>query len=267
MKLAVIGKDVSKSDSPKMHTFIAEKMGNSITYDAISIPEDAFEKWIDGVISRYDGFNVTIPYKLAVMPKLKSICGDAKTFGAVNTVRCADLSGHNTDGLGFMLMLKSHGVNVKDKKVLLLGAGGAGRAVSFKLTEAGANLSVYDRNPFNASSLKGELPAVNVLTEVTPEDYYLIINATGVGMHKTEGMSPVGKEVLARTQVALDLIYVPTQSEFLRIAEGLGKPIINGMEMLFFQAYYAECIYFGCPPDEDQAYMLFADYVKYINTH
>ena len=91
MKLAVIGKDVSKSDSPKMHTFIADKMGNKITYDAISIPQSAFEGWISGVIARYDGFNVTIPYKLSVMPHLKSIEGDAALFGAVNTVRCSDL--------------------------------------------------------------------------------------------------------------------------------------------------------------------------------
>ena len=82
LKLAVIGKDVSKSDSPKMHTFIANSTGREISYDAISIPEDKFDEWIDGVISRYDGFNVTIPYKLAVMPKLKTICDDAVLFGA-----------------------------------------------------------------------------------------------------------------------------------------------------------------------------------------
>ena len=264
MKLAVIGRDVSKSDSPKMHTFIARNMGNNITYDAISIPEDSFEKWIDGVISRYDGFNVTIPYKLAVMPRLKSIEGDAAVFGAVNTVRCSDLSGHNTDGLGFMLMLRNNGVDVQGKSVLLLGAGGAGRAVAQKLVQGGATVYVYDRNSASAQSLRADCPAVSVLEKVEPADYYMAINATGVGMHKTEGMSPVGEDVLSRVTVAVDLIYVPAKSAFLSIAEGLGKKIINGQAMLFYQAYYAECIYFNAEPNDGQAKELFEKYLKEV---
>ena len=265
MKLAVIGKDVSKSDSPKMHTFIARNMGNDITYDAISIPEDAFGNWIDGVISRYDGFNVTIPYKLSVMPRLKSIEGDAALFGAVNTVRCSDLSGHNTDGLGFMLMLKNNGVETNGKKVLLLGAGGAGRAVAKKLVQGGAAVCVYDRNIKSSLSLKDDCPQVTVLNSVEPADYDIAINATGVGMHKTEGLSPVGEDVLSRVGVAVDLIYVPAESAFLRVAKGLGKPTINGQAMLFYQAYYAECIYFGARPSDEQAKALFEKYLKEVN--
>ena len=87
MKLAVIGKDVSKSVSPEIHSFIAEKLGKSISYDKISVPEDEFEDRISGLLGAYDGVNVTIPYKLTVMPHLKKICGDAKVFGAVNTVK------------------------------------------------------------------------------------------------------------------------------------------------------------------------------------
>lgn len=264
MKLAVIGKDVSKSDSPKMHSFIARNMGNDITYDAISIPEDSFEKWIDGVISRYDGFNVTIPYKLSVMPHLKSIQGDAALFGAVNTVKCSDLSGYNTDGLGFMLMLKNNGVEVSGKSVLLLGAGGAGRAVAKKLSEGGACVSVYDRNQQSALSLREECPAVTVLSEVVPACYDIAINATGVGMHKSEGLSPVGEDILSGVSVAVDLIYVPAESKFLNIAKRLGKKVINGQAMLFYQAYYAECIYFGVQPDEGQAKKLFELYLKEV---
>lgn len=262
MKLAVIGKDVSKSDSPKMHTFIADKMGNKITYDAISIPQSAFEGWISGVIARYDGFNVTIPYKLSVMPHLKSIEGDAALFGAVNTVRCSDLSGHNTDGLGFMLMLRSNGIEVAGKSVLLLGAGGAGRAVAKKLCAAGAKVSVYDRNSFSAMALKDDCEGVAVLECVEPADYDIAINATGVGMHETEGISPVGVDVLARVGVAVDLIYVPEESAFLSMAKSLGKPAVNGKAMLFYQAYYAQCIYFDVSPDDVQAKALFESYLK-----
>ncbi len=262
MKLAVIGKDVSKSDSPAMHSFIARNMGNTITYDAISVPEDKFESRIDGIISRYDGFNVTIPYKLSVMPRLKRIEGDAALFGAVNTVVCSDLSGHNTDGMGFMLMLKNNGVAVQGKSVLLLGAGGAGRAVAQKLAQGGAEVFVYDKNGESAKALQADCPQVNILAEIAPRPYDIAINATGVGMHKTEGKSPVGKEVLAMVQTAVDLIYVPAESAFLAMARELGKKTINGMAMLFYQAYYAECIYFGVSPDDSQAKRLFELYLQ-----
>lgn len=264
MKLAVIGKDVSASDSPKMHSFIAKNMGNEITYDKISIPVEDFESRIDDIIKNYDGFNVTIPFKLSVIPHLNKIVDDAQLFGAVNTVLKSDLSGHNTDGAGFMLMLKNNGVQVSGKKVLLLGAGGAGRAVAKKLAGAGAQLFVYDRNAESASSLAEECGKVTVLSGVVPEDYYLIINATGVGMHKSVGISPVGEDVLSRTQVAVDLIYVPAESEFLKIARTLGKKTINGQAMLFYQAYFAECIYFGAQPDDAQAKQLFEKYISEV---
>ena len=130
LKLAVIGKDVSKSTSPEIHTFIAERMGNKVDYKKISIPEEEFENRIGGIIEQLDGFNVTIPYKLSVMPHLKSVEGDAKVFGAVNTVTTSDLRGDNTDGLGFTMMLENNGVNVSGKSVLVIGAGGAGRRLS-----------------------------------------------------------------------------------------------------------------------------------------
>lgn len=260
LKLAVIGKDVSKSTSPQMHTFIAEHMGNRIQYGALSIPEELFEDSIDGILKEYDGLNVTIPYKLAVMPHLKNVVGDARTFGAVNTVLTSDLSGHNTDGLGFMLMLKNNGLEAEGKRVLLLGAGGAGRSVAKKLTDAGATVFVYDKCEQNVRALAQEFSGVVPLDKVEPAPYDIAINATGVGMHKTEGISPVPRDILNNCRAAIDLIYVPEKSEFLRLAESAGKKIVNGKAMLFYQAYYAQCIYFGVQPSDLQAKTLFEDY-------
>jgi shikimate dehydrogenase len=262
LKLAVIGKDVSKSSSPEMHTFIAQNMGNKISYEAVSIPEDKFEEEIDGILKKYDGFNVTIPYKLSVIPHLQKTEGDASIFGAVNTVNAKTLVGYNTDGLGFMLMLANNGVDVKGKKFLLLGAGGAGRSVAKKLLDGGAEVYVFDKFQQNVKNLVTEFKGITGLEEVKPSDYYGIINATGVGMHKTEGISPVGEDVISKCKVAIDLIYVPEKSEFLRIAESLGKKIINGKAMLFYQAYYAECIYFDEQPSNEQAKQLFDKYNK-----
>lgn len=260
MKLAVIGKDVSQSLSPEMHGFIAERTGNRIQYDKISLTEEEFGREIGRILQDYDGFNVTIPYKVSVIPHLREILGDALAYGSVNTVRCLDKTGHNTDGAGFELMLRNNGVSVRGKKVLLLGAGGAGRSVAKKLSDGGAAVCVYDRLWQNAANLAEEFQGVTALEEVELTPYYAIINATGVGMHNTVGISPVGREMLALCEVAIDLIYTPPESEFLRLARTAGKRTVNGLAMLFYQAYYAQCVYFGCTPDDGQAKQLFEEY-------
>lgn len=263
-KLAVIGKDVSQSASPAMHTFIAQNMGNAISYEAISIAPENFKDRIKGLFEEYDGLNVTIPFKLDIIPELEKICGDAKVFGAVNTVDVSSKVGYNTDGLGFMLMLSNNGVQVEGKKVLLLGAGGAGRSVAKKLTDAGAKVFVYDRFTQSAQNIASEFANVTALSEVAPSNYDIAINATGVGMHKTVGVSPVGEDILKSVEIAVDLIYVPEKSEFLAIAERLGKKIINGSAMLFYQAYYAQCIFFNATPSAAQAKELFEKYKKEV---
>lgn len=260
LKLAVVGKDVSQSSSPAMHSFIAERMGNALSYEAISLSEDRFEEQIESLLNSYDGLNVTIPYKLSVIPHLKKVVGDAQVFGAVNTVNALGKTGYNTDGSGFMLMLENEGVCVKGKRVLLLGAGGAGRSVAKKLADAGAAVFVYDKNAQGARAVAEEFPGVTALENLQPAPYEIMINATGVGMHKTVGVSPVGGELISLCQTAVDLIYVPEKSRFLEMAEGLGKQIINGSAMLFYQAYYAQCIYFNAQPSAAQAKQLFEEY-------
>ena len=262
MKLGVVGKDVSKSTRPQIHKFITKRLGIEITYDKLSIPENEFDDRIESILSEYDGLNFTIPYKLTVIPRLKKIAGDAPLFGAVNTVNTKDLTGYNTDGLGFMLMLKNNGAEVSGKKYLIIGAGGAGRSVAKKLLDGGADVSVYDRNSESAERVAEEFAGVKNLAEILPENYYGIVNASGVGMHRTEGISPVGEELLSLCEVAIDLIYVPKKSEFLRIAESLDKKIINGEAMLFYQAYFADCIYFNLTPNEEQAKQLFEEFTK-----
>lgn len=260
LKLAVIGKDVSKSDSAKMHTFILRALGADCSYELISCPAERFDGEAERLLADYDAFNVTIPYKLAVIPHLKGIEGDAKVFGAVNTV--VDGVGYNTDGIGFSLMLENNGVDVSGKKILVLGAGGAGRSVVKKLLDAGAEVQLFDLKRENAAAVCGEFTGARLAEKVEAEPRYMIVNVTGVGMHKTEGVSPVGEEILKTCEVAVDLIYYPRKSEFLRIAESLGKKIVNGEGMLFYQAYYADCIYLNRQPRAVEAKELFEKYTE-----
>ena len=257
-KLAVIGKDVSKSDSAKMHTFDFKGLGSECTFDLLSVAKENFDEYAKKLIAEYDAFCVTIPYKLDIIPYLDKIVDDAETFGAVNVVK--DKIGYNTDGVGFMLMLEINGIEPGGKKVLVLGAGGAGRSVIKKLADAGADVYAYDMRAENLDNVYRDFGCFTPLKALEPADYDIIINATGVDMKKTKGVSPVGEDILSRTRYAIDLIYYPRKSEFLRIAERLGKPVLNGEGMLFYQAYYGDCIVLGRQPKAEEAARLFAAY-------
>ncbi len=158
-------------------------------------------------------------------------------------------------------MLKNNGVDACGKKVLIIGAGGAGRSVAKKLLDGGAEVYIYDRTLSRAESVAAEFIGVNAVSKIDLTPYYAVINASGVGMHDTVGISPVGAELLASCEVAVDLIYEPETSEFLKIAKGLGKKTVNGQAMLFYQAYYAECIYLDLQPNAEVAKALFEEYI------
>lgn len=270
LKLAVIGKDVSKSLSPVMHRFLLEKMGVACSYEAVSIPPERFSECAEGLFSRFDCFNVTIPFKADIMPFLRAVEGDARAFGAVNTVDARTRTGYNTDGYGFMLMLENAGIDVKGMRVLVLGAGGAGRSCIYKLAQGGARVYAYGRRIEQIKKVHEELGCFTPLDVVAPERYDLILNCTGVGMHNTVGTTPsvrtpkgempVGEELLSACRVAVDLIYEPAQSAFLRIAASLGKQTVNGDAMLFYQAYDSDCIYLGRMPSAAEAKAYYQEY-------
>ncbi len=269
LKLAVIGKDVSQSDSPAIHNFILRRFAEQCTYEKVSIPPEKFSCFAEELFSRYDGFNVTIPFKGEIIKYLQSLEGDAKSFGAVNTVVAKGRRGFNTDGYGFMLMLENAGLDVRNQSVLVLGAGGAGRSCIKKLTEAGADVYAYERDEARLLSVYGEFGGFTPLNIVPLRPFDIILNCTGVGMHSTVGMLPsvafdmgVGtvEPLLRECGAAVDLIYVPKQSEFLRVARDHGKFTLNGAAMLFYQAYLADCIYLGRTSDSEEAKQFWKEY-------
>ena len=271
LKLAVVGKDVSQSQSPSMHTYILRNLGAKCSYETVSVPPAQFTERAEELFSRFDAFNVTIPFKGEIIPFLRRTEGDARVFGAVNTVVSATRTGYNTDGEGFSLMLKNAGVEIAGKTALVLGAGGAGRSCCKKLADDGAAVSVYERDEERLYGVYRELGGFSPLTEVPVAPFDIVVNCTGIGMHDTVGKTPavvfsggtaepVGGQLLSLCGTAVDLIYVPAQSEFLRIAASLGKKTVNGAPMLFYQAYYADCIYLGRTPDAAEAKALYEGY-------
>lgn len=260
MKLAVIGKDVSQSLSPSMHTFLFSQFGAPCSYEAVSIKPETFAERAEELFATYDAFNVTIPFKGDIIPFLRELRGDARVFGAVNTVLSKERAGYNTDGYGFLLMLENAGVEVRGKTVLVLGAGGAGRSCVKKLLDAGANVSVYERSQERLQAVYREFGSFTPLEEIPVLPYDIIINCTGIGMHDTVGKSPVGRELLSLCDTAVDLIYMPARSRFLEIAQEEGKRTVNGDSMLFYQAYMADCIILGKTPDAAQAKAFYQTY-------
>ena len=261
LKLALIGKDVSKSQSAIMHKFILQHFGYDCEFGYVSTPSEQFESEAKRLMENYDGFSVTIPYKQDITAHLEEVCGDALDFQSVNTVVCKTKKGYNTDGVGLMLMLKSAGVCLKGQKALVLGAGGAGRSTALAFKNAGAEVFLYRRNQDELKKTCAFL-GVKKATEIDKGGYDIILNATGVGMHDTVGISPVGVEAFDGAKLAIDLIYHPAESEFLRLARGAGMRVLNGAPMLFYQAYFADCLYLGVQPSEEQAQKLYEAFLN-----
>ena len=260
LRLGLVGKDVSKSTSPAIHTFILNELGVRCEYESFSVTQDGFDCAARRLLGDFDAFNITIPYKRDIMEYLNDIEGDAFDFGAVNTVISATGKGYNTDGVGFLLMLETAGIQVKNKKILVLGAGGSGRSSAAALKKAGAAVFLYRRNREKLEEICIQL---GVAAADDPESggYDILINCTGVGMHDTEGVSPVTAKAFLGAIAAIDLIYTPEKSEFLRLAQECGLRILNGAAMLFYQAYYSDCLYLNMKPDSKQAKLLYEKYL------
>lgn len=259
IRLGLVGKDVSKSESEAIHVFILDALGYQCEYENFSVDAANFDTAMRSLLGDFDGFNVTIPYKRDVMEYLDGVEGDALVCGAVNTVLNGTRVGHNTDGVGFLLTIQSAGIEVKGKKILVLGGGGSGRSTAVALKNAGADVYAYRRN-------REELLEMCSQLGITPIDnpeiggFDILVNTTGVGMHDTVGKSPVSARAFAGAKEAIDLIYYPAQSEFLRLAKECGLKTLNGAAMLFYQGYYSDCLYLGIAPNEAQAVELYKKY-------
>ena len=259
IRLGLVGKDVSKSESEAIHVFILNELGYTCEYENFSVGADDFDNAMRRLLGDFDGFNITIPYKRDVMEYLDGVEGDALTFGAVNTVINQTRVGYNTDGVGFLLMVRLAGIEVKGKKILVLGGGGSGRSTAASLKSAGADVYMYRRNREELLEICSQL-GVQPIDDPEMGGFDVLVNTTGVGMHDTVGKSPVTAKAFAGAKEAIDLIYYPAQSEFLRLAKESGLTTLNGESMLFYQGYYSDCLYLGLTPNDGQAEELYKKY-------
>ncbi len=221
MKCGLLGSKLGHSYSPQIHSYLGD-----YSYTLFEKQPDALEDFLKN--GDFTGLNVTIPYKKAVIPYCAALSPRARELGAVNTiVRKADgtLIGHNTDYFGFETMLRSSGLNVAGRKVLVLGSGGASNTAVAVLKAQGADLVVISRNGEN-----------NYSNLHLHSDAAVIVNATPVGMYPNVGISPVDLSLFPALKGVLDLIYNPARTQLLLDAESRGLVACNGLEMLVAQA-------------------------------
>lgn len=248
----VIGDPVAHSISPEIHNSIFKELGKDHVYIPMKIKGEYLKEGITTLKNGFCGFNVTIPHKQRIMEHLDMVEDQAAEYGAVNTVKIEEgkLKGYNTDGFGFSKSLEINNITVRDKKILLLGAGGAARVVAHELLKKGAKLSIATRNEVKARSLIKDLEKHFRENSCFYEDiksiknnYYGIVNATPVGMAPNTEDIPMDQRGFRNTGFVYDLIYNPYKTKLIEVGQAHGAKGINGLAMLFYQAVKAQEIW------------------------
>ena len=249
---AVIGDPVGHSLSPVVHNAAFAATGLDWVFVALPTPAGAAGVVLDAMATcGLGGLSVTMPLKAEVAERLGDLDPLAASLGAVNCVATHDgrLVGHNTDASGFGSWLAAAGHPVTDARVVVLGAGGAGRAVVAGALAAGAaSVVVVNRSPGPAAaavSLDPDRCSVGTPADVTAAD--VVVNATSVGMSGVPGC-PVPDGALRASQVVADLVYDPVDTALLRAAREVGAVALDGVGMLVHQAADAFRLWTGVEP-------------------
>ncbi len=252
-QLGIIGYPVEHSFSPKMHNFISERLGNNYTYSAWLVTPERLEAAINGVRAlNIAGINVTAPYKTEVMQYLDEVSEQARLLGSVNTVvnRDGRLCGYNTDSEGFIAALKSEDIDVKDKRVLIIGAGGVTKPTLTRLVrEKPRSVTVVNRTKSKVMALAESIndkTGFKIDTEINDKNFDIVINTTSAGMPPQLDVLPIdaidGLDDLSfidRNTAAVDMIYNPDETLFLKEARLRGAKTVNGLGMLIYQGILA----------------------------
>jgi len=252
---AVIGDPIDHSLSPNIHSAAFRELNLDCSYIAYRISKEELEEGVESLKKiKIDGFNVTIPHKIEMMKYIDKLDDTCSITGAVNTVTNDNgvLKGYNTDMDGFLEPFKKKNLNIKNLKVLLLGAGGAARAIVAGCAKERvqsitiANRTIEKANNLADFSKKIGLDAKAIKIEEvrdTAKNYDVIVNATSIGLKNEH--SPISLDGINAKTIVYDIVYMPINTDFLKKAKEKGAIIIYGYEMLLGQATRAFEIWHG----------------------
>ena len=259
---AVIGNPIEHSLSPPMHNAAYKQMGMDYVYVAFKIEKDNLSHLIESAKTMgLVGLNVTIPYKTDIIEYLDEVDDTARRINAVNTIRFKDgmAKGYNTDGTGAVKSIEKY-TELKNKKVLVLGAGGASKAITFTLLNHGINsLTIANRSRDNAIQLIDNLKKQTGFDKINYVDIEqadtildsvdIIINTTPIGMYpNVDADTPIKTEKINENHVVMDIIYNPLETKLLKNAKDNGATTISGTNMLINQGITAFEIFTGKTP-------------------
>jgi shikimate dehydrogenase len=258
-KLAgVLGWPVQHSRSPLLHNFWLRRHGIDGAYVPLPVAPQHFETAVYGLrAAGFRGANVTVPHKEAALAVCTRIDHTARRAGAVNTLHFTEdgILGSNTDGAGFVENLRAHGVDPAAAPALILGAGGAARAIAATLLDLGIKVSIANRSTERAYAMADQLRGLRVLywqeRHAAFADHGLLINCTRAGMDSHEPLDQDFSRAPAGAVVS-DIVYVPLVTKFLADAAARGLRTVTGLGMLLHQAVPGFTKWFGITPEVDQ---------------
>jgi shikimate dehydrogenase len=268
--IGVIGKNIENSLSPLIHNQIILKYSLNFCYLPFKVTENDLSQAIQGIKAlNIRGVNITFPYKEKVIEFLDEVEESARRIGAVNTIvnNKGILTGYNTDVIGFKKSLQEDGKFViKEKKAVILGAGGAARAVVYALLEEEIEeICIFNRTLEKAKKIKQNLSSFFPKSRIIVfplegedlkdkiEKAHLLVNATSLGMPPRVDNTPLPDEKLFHPNLLVyDLIYHPVRTLFLRQAERAGAKIINGLPMLVYQGIESFYLWTGLKPEGEE---------------
>lgn len=237
-KFAVIGHPITHSKSPALHQAGFIELEIDATFEALDLSPEDLRDWMINEAHEYVGAAITVPYKETIIPYIDKLTDAAKLIGAVNTLYWENdvLHGTNTDCIGALRALQSEVPNPEGKSVLIMGAGGAARAIIFALKTAGCKIVVCNRTAEKAVQLaeEFEVEAAESLESVFPEKFDIIINTTSVGLKEWKSIVP--EDFWMPQHTAFDIVYDPMETKFLSDAAEAGAQTVTGDLMLVYQA-------------------------------
>ncbi|MBI2593686.1 shikimate dehydrogenase [Candidatus Daviesbacteria bacterium] len=245
-----IGYPIKSSKSPSLHTVGYKALGieDRYVYLRAEVKPENLKMAVDGIRGLgIRGVSVTMPHKQEVMKYLDKIDDTAKKIGAVNTIvnESGKLIGYNTDWIGAVDALKQK-TKIKGKKIAVIGAGGAARAIVFGIIKEGGRVKIFNRTKEKAEEIAKsfgcEFGNLDEISEI--KDFDIIINSTSIGMGNPDE-SPVDKKLIGKNQIVFDVVYNPKETKLLRHAKEKGAEIIFGADMLLYQGAEQFKLYTG----------------------
>ena len=249
-KYFVIGNPIDHSLSPKLHNHWFKENNIDAVYDKKKIDENDLENMITRLKKKeINGINVTVPFKKKVIQYLDKLSPEAEQTQSVNTIilKNDNLVGYNTDIGGFIKAIKNLNLNIKGKKIFILGAGGVVPSIIFALNKMNVSkIVISNRTKKKAEDLKSKFNNLEILDWGDINDFDVIINATSLGLNKESINLDFSK--FANDKLFYDVIYNPAETNFLKEGKRLGNRTENGKLMFIYQAFEAFKLWHGIEP-------------------